>query len=217
MSLKKRSRIFLAILGMLSIWIIIDLKWPVKRDISIVDGKEIAAMETAMWRSYYEKKKVRLLLQSAKLMRKEFHFPYWRSYQVAFFAAKAAFAFQDGQNRADYNKALPALRQYYGAINDISTKPFEVAAAAESELEWWIIRRERETHPPEEWEHWIKQTAAIIYHRPADAFHEFARQRVNAMLLRDEKGDNISAADWTEINRILDIAWLDFEQNIGSQ
>jgi len=33
---------------------------------------------------------------------------------------QAAFAFNEGQDRADYEKALPRLKKYYGLINYIS-------------------------------------------------------------------------------------------------
>src|SRR5689334_13719006 len=80
-------------------WVIIDLYYPFKRDIRKIDATEMAAMETHMWRSYYEKKYIRLFLQTATLMRDEFHFPFWRSQRAAYCAAKAAFVFKDGKSR----------------------------------------------------------------------------------------------------------------------
>jgi hypothetical protein len=204
------KKITLWLLILLAIWIAIDLFYPFKRDISKIDAKETAQMDGAMWRSYYEKKKIKLFFQSAKLMRNEFHFPFWRSQRVAYYAARAAFAFKDGHNRDEYERALQYLKKYYSLINDISTVSFNVDSAAMTELEWWIIRRERDKHPPAEWENWLALAASVVYHIPVDSFREYARLRVQAMLLRDEKGDSITEDDWQKINEILLQAWESF-------
>lgn len=206
----KRKRIWLWLLILLTGWIAVDLLYPFKRDISKIDAEETARLEGAMWRSYYEKKKVKLFFQAGKLMRKEFHFPFWRSHCVAYYAAKAAFVFKDGNNRDDYQKALPYLKKYYRLINNISTVSFNVDSAAMTELEWWIIRRERDRHPPAEWEKWLSLGASVVYHLPEASFSEYARLRVQAMLLRDEKGDAITEEDWKKINEILLQAWRSF-------
>jgi hypothetical protein len=204
------KRIALWLLMVLLVWITIDLFYPFKRDITRINAEETARMDGAMWRSYYEKKKVKLFLQSARLMRNEFHFPFWRSQQVACYAARAAFAFKDGHDRSEYEKALPYLKKYYGLINEISTASFNVDSAAMTELEWWIIRRERDKHPPAEWETRLASGASVVYHLPADSFREYARLRVQAMLLRDEKGESITETDWKKINEILVQAWESF-------
>ena len=138
----KRKRIFLYALPLLVVWIIIDINYPFKAELHSINAAETATLDGAMWRSYYEKKPVKLFMQSAQLMRNEFHFPFWRSYLVSYYAAKAAFAFKDGTSRTDYNKALPYLVKYYSYINNVSSTSFNVDTAASAELEWWIIRRE---------------------------------------------------------------------------
>ena len=207
-------RIILLLLLILASWIVIDLSYPFKTNIAKINAAETARLEGAMWRSYYEKKQVKLFLQSAELMRNEFNFPFWRSYRVAFYAAKAAFVFKDGKSRNDYEKALPYLQKYYKEINDISKTSFHVASAARTELEWWIIRREREIHPPSEWENLLTQTASVVYHRPAETFRTYAGLRVQAMLLRDEKGNSITDSDWKNINSLLLKAWQAFALNL---
>jgi hypothetical protein len=205
-----RKKILLAILLLLVAWICIDLFYPFKREISKLDGEETGRMEAAMWRSYYEKKKMKLFFESATLIRKEFHFPFWRSHRAAYDVAKAAFAFKDGHNRDDYAKALPYLKKYYNLVNDISTVEFNTDSAAGTELEWWIIRRERDKHPPTEWEYWLSLGASVVYHIPPDSFREYSRLRVQAMLLRDDKGEQIKEEDWKTINAILVKAWQSF-------
>jgi hypothetical protein len=198
-------------------WIAIDIFYPLKKSITSIDAEKTARLEAAMWRSYYEKRPVRLFFQSAKLMREEFHFPWWRSHFVAYYTARAAFVFKDGHNSSDYQKALPYLKKYYGLINEISTTSFSPDSAAASELEWWIIRRNREKHPPQEWENLLTLTASIIYHLPADSFREYAMLRVKAMLLRDEKGSSITEEDWRKINGILADAWRSFANTLAQK
>jgi len=198
-------------------WILTDLYYPFKRDIRKIDGAVIARMDAAMWRSYYEKKRIKLFLEASSLMREQFHFPFWQSQRVAYYAAKAAFVFKDGHTRNEYEKALPYLKKYYLLINNIADASFNVDSAAVSELEWWIIRRERDRHPPEEWEHWLETGAAVVYHIPADSFREYAHLRVQAMLLRDGKADAITEGDWTTINSLLQKAWGSFARALGNQ
>jgi hypothetical protein len=153
-------------------------------------------------------------MQSAQLMRDMFHIPFWRSYLASFYSAKAAFVFKDGDTRDDYEKAFTYLEKYYQHINDISKIPFDADSAAKSELEWWIIRRYRQEHPPAEWEKYISETSSIVYHIPAEAFKDYAHLRVQAMLLRDQKDAAITDKDWQLINRLLASAWQCFGRTI---
>lgn len=197
--------LFIVLIG----WIVTDLYYPFKTDISKINADATARLDAAMWRSYYENKKVKLFFQSATLMRNQFHFPLIRSHIVAIDVAKAAFVFKEGKSRADYNKALPPLCKYFTAINDISTIKFNIDSAAKTELEWWIIRRDK-TISPAEWERWLAATASVMYHKPADSFKEYARLRVKAMLLRDEKDTTITESDWNAIEATLIDAWRSF-------
>jgi len=214
-TMKKRNWILL-LAALLLVWIVVDLFFPFKTDLSKIDPVETARLEGSMWRSYYEKKPVKLFFQSAELMRKEFHFSFWQSFHVAYYPAKAAFVFKDGKGRVDYEKAFPYLKKYYTLINNVSEKDFNADSAARSELEWWIIRREREKHPPEEWERWLALTAAVMYHLPVERFNNYAHLRVQAMLLRDQKGLAITERDWQDINKILLDAWQSFANELNS-
>lgn len=214
--MKRWKRILLCLLILFIVWVAIDLLFPFKVNIAKINAAETARLEGEMWRSYYEKKPVKLFFQSAKLMREEFHFSLWQSFHVAYYPAKAAFIFKDGKSRSDYEKAFPYLRKYYSLINDISEKKFDDDSAARTELEWWIIRREREKHPPQEWESWIALTASVMYHLPAEVFKDYAHLRVQAMLIRDEKGNSMTEDDWQNIHRILLEAWQSFSKDLAS-
>lgn len=49
-------------------------------DIRIFDPAQTARLDTAMWRSYYDRKQLQLFLQLAELLRGQFHLPFLRSH-----------------------------------------------------------------------------------------------------------------------------------------
>ena len=204
----------LIIIFLLALWIVIDLLYPYKTDIKKFGYSDVARLDGAMWRSYYEKKKLKLFFQSSELMRKQFGVPFWRSQVMAYHAAKAAFIFKDGQNRVDYDKALPDLVKYYSEIRNISKESFDVDSAAQLELEWWVIRRYRNEHPPAEWERCLALNAATVYHLAPDKFVTYAHLRVEAMLLRDAKENAITETDWQQIHSLLNQAWKSLSDNL---
>jgi len=200
-------------ISLLVLWIAIDLLYPYKTNIKKFNSADVARLDGAMWRSYYEKKKLKLFYQSAELMRKQFGVPFWRSQVMAYHAAKAAFIFKDGHDRTEYDKALPDLIKYYTQIRNISKESFDVDSAARLELEWWVIRRYRNEHPPAEWEKYLSLLAQTVYHEPAEKFVTYAHLRVEAMLLRDGREDAITENDWQQIDRLLNQAWKSFADN----
>ncbi|HKZ00952.1 MAG TPA: hypothetical protein VJ180_01855 [Pyrinomonadaceae bacterium] len=133
---------------MLAIWVSHDLFAPRTAHLRNFDADEVAKLETGMWRSYYERRQLRLFNQLSELLRTQYDMPFIRSNLVGYYAAHAAFVFKRGKARADYEKALPDLVRFYRAIRKMSDSPFDVDRAAKLELEWWIIHRERERHEP---------------------------------------------------------------------
>ena len=91
----KPGRVFLLLAGLLAGWVLIDLLVPRKGDFRRFDPAGVAQLDGAMWRAYYEQKPVLLAWQSAKLLREQVHAPFWRSFVMAYHAAKAAFLVKD--------------------------------------------------------------------------------------------------------------------------
>lgn len=209
------KKILLLLLAALVGWVLVDLYRPVKTDFRRFDAAEVGRLDAAMWRSYYERRPVRLFLQLADLVRTQFGAPFWRSYGLAYRAAKAAFVFKDGKNRTDYARALPELERFYAGLNGLSAEPFDARFVARQELEWWIIRRERDRHPPGEWEAILADEAAALYHLPADHFREHARLRVGAMLRRDALGSRITEADWRQLDALLRQSWQSLHEAVN--
>jgi hypothetical protein len=209
MKSKRILWLMLAILAALLLWVGSDLLVPRRADIRRFDPKAIAHLDTVMWRSYYDRRSRDLFLQLAELMRLQFHFPLLRSNRVATYAAKAAFIFKDGHDRADYERALPYLECYFQEIHDISDRPFNVRRAARLELEWWIVHRERGRHEEGDLARAVAEAAAELYQVPADKLMEYGHFRADAMKIRDTKAvhDGVTESDWRAIESALQASW----------
>src|SRR3981081_2423547 len=141
-------RVIALVLAVLIGGALYDLYYPRTTKMREFDADEVARLETAMWRSYYEKRRLELFNQLAELLRTQYRMSTLRSNQVAYYGANAAFVFKQGQQRSDYEKALPDLVKFYDAIRKMSDIPFDVDQAARLELEWGIIHRQPAPPPP---------------------------------------------------------------------
>lgn len=205
----QKRYIFLAIFVLMLIWVGVDLYLPRTSHLRKFNPDEVARLETAMWRSYYDKERVKLFNQMAELLRTQYNLPLVRSNTVAYQAAKAAFVFKGGHSRADYEKALPNLITYYSAIHKVSDIDFDVEQAARLELEWWIVHRERKQHAPGDLDLALAKLPAEIYHLPVEQLMEHARLRAEAMTIRDDHAEagGVSEADWKRIEELLIASW----------
>ncbi|MGH9873020.1 MAG: hypothetical protein ACRD9S_11220 [Pyrinomonadaceae bacterium] len=209
-SRKKRAGLIVAVLLIAVVgWVLYDLYAPRTAHLREFDADEVARLETAMWRSYYEKERVRLFTELSELLRTQYDLPLVRSNQVAYYAANAAFVFQKGKQRSDYEKALPDLVKFYQSLRKMSDIPFDADRAAHLELEWWIIHRERAKHPPGDLEHALAELQAEIYRIPIERLQEHGRLRAAAMRIRDTEADTggVSEADWAKIDDLLHQSW----------
>ncbi len=91
---------------------------PARVDIRAFDPDEVARLETAMWRSYYDRRRLPLFGQLVALLRGQFQLSPARSLALAFLAARAAAVFQVGRDHADYQRALP----YLGGTSDTASE-----------------------------------------------------------------------------------------------
>lgn len=171
-----------------------------------------------MWRSYYGRQRFLLFRQLSELLRTQYKLPFLRSNLVAFRAAKAAFVFKDGHSRADYEKALPDLRSFYAHIRKVSDVPFDAERAAQLELEWWIIHRQRASHQEGDLARALADSAAELYQVPAERLMEYARLRAEAMTIRDNQADagGVTEADWQKIDELLHASWKSLKAAVNS-
>ena len=173
------------------------------------DPKAVARSETAMWRAYYEHRRVALFLELGGLLRQQYGMSWPVSQAAAYRAAHAAILFQRGHGRTDYEKALPDLEAFYGLVRGTGKMPFDVRDAAHRELEWWIAHRERSRFGRERLVETLAGLQACLYSRPAEQFREHAEARADAMILRDEMAGAGAVTDggWARIAGLLDRSW----------
>ncbi|MBL8169727.1 MAG: hypothetical protein JNJ50_16335 [Acidobacteria bacterium] len=199
-------------------WVGFDLYGPRSTKMRQFDPNEVARIETAMWRSYYAKDRVKLFQQLTELMRSQYQMPYATSNAVAYQAARAAFVFKEGETRADYEKALPHLVKFYQAVRDGSDIPFDVEKVAKLELEWWIVHRQRARHQTGDLDRALAELPAEIYRVPVDQVMEHARLRAEAMTIRDEKAaaGSVTEVDWQRIEELLRGSWQSLWKVVNS-
>ena len=209
---RKKSKIKRAILVVLVVavaYALFDLYGPRSSKMRSFDPDEVARLETAMWKSYYARERLKLYNQLTELLRTQYNLPFIRSNTVAYQASRAAFVFKDGHNREEYEKALPYLVKFYRSVRDVSDVPFDIDRAARLELEWWIIHRERRNHAPGDLDRALADLPAELYRVPAERLMEHARLRAEAMTIRDTKADEggVTESDWAKIDELLHASW----------
>jgi hypothetical protein len=200
-------------------WIVFDLYTPHKVDIRDFDADEVARLDTAMWRSYYSRERVKLYSELTELLEKQYKLNFWRRQLIAYRAAQATFVFKDGKSRTDYEKALPDLVKFYGEIRRVSTTDFDAEKAAKLELEWWIVHRERKNYRDGDLAKALAETAAEIYKMPVENFMEHGRLRAEAMNIRDNKAEagGVSEEDWQKIDDLLHQSWRSLHEAVNKK
>jgi len=144
------------------------------------------------------------------LLQGQFHLQPLRAVAMAALAARAAATFQVGSGHDDYRRALPYLERYDAGIRTVSEVPFDPHRAAALELEWWIVHREVEDHPPGDLENALAELAAELYQVPAERLWTHAARRAEAMAIRDRSSRRevgVLADDWDRIEAVLWVAW----------
>jgi hypothetical protein len=214
--LKIVLRIIRVVLVLLIAGVLFDLYYPRTSKMREFDPAEVARLETAMWRSYYDKQHLKLFNQLSELLRTQYHMSLIRSNEVAYYAANAAFTFKKGGKRADYEKALPDLKKFYGEIRRISDIPFDVDRVSQLELDWWIIHRQRAQHKPGDLDRALAELQAEIYRVPVEKLLEHGRLRAEAMAIRDTKAEagGVTEADWARISELLGQSWRSLAQAV---
>ena len=108
----------------------IYLCWPRKADLRAFDPAEMARLETAMWRDYYEKHYPSLFYRLYELSRTQFGFSPLDSFRIALSAAQAAKTFQPTRSRREADAALPSLLTHYRLLQPAAPVAFDVNETA---------------------------------------------------------------------------------------
>lgn len=188
---------------------------PRHADLRAFDPAEMARLETAMWRDYYDKRYAALFIHLYESMRTQFGFSPIKSLHIAFSAAEAARTFQPTRSRREADAALPALVAYYRDFAPAAPAAFDVEEAGRLELDWWQARRE--AVGPGDYGLTIARVAALTYGKSADdpGLRQFGVARAEAMAFRDARGEAIIDADWAKIESQLGEAYRSLKASVG--
>lgn len=191
-------------LGLLG-WALADLYGPWHTDLTKFNPHGVAALETEMWRDYYDRKPLKMGIGLLRLLREQNGFTPLRALVTAYHASRAAFIFKDGRDRVSYEKALPALRRYFSALCHTGRLQCSIDRLAREELEWWIIHRERGEAGEDALVRALATVAGDLYQRERDLLLPYAKPRARAMVYRSQKaaGGTVGDADWLEVQRLL--------------
>lgn len=165
------------------------------------DPVAVGQSEAGLWRAYYERRHGDLASALALDNHRLFGLTREASLRAGVSAAVAAKSFQDSHSREEAQAALDPLTDYFRVMADATGAEIDPAEAARLELEWWQLRREGVG--PDGYAPAVAQAAAYLYGVEPQTLAEYARLRVAAMDLRDQKGREITDEDWAEISRLL--------------
>src|ERR1051326_8404351 len=141
-----KKALMLTVSAVMAVWIGEELYFPRHHDLHRFDPRQVAALETNMWRSYYDHHAFDLFTELTQLLRQQYGMPFWRSVVAGYHAARAAEVFQRGHARSEYHRVLPDLTAYYRWVSRSSTSGFNPDVVARLELEWWILHRQRDRY-----------------------------------------------------------------------
>jgi hypothetical protein len=96
----RRRSAFVGLVALLLLGLAAYAVWPRTAHLRDFDADSVARLETRMWRSYYEKRYVALLVDLYRLSRDEYGFSPADSLAISWYAARAAKTFQPTASRA---------------------------------------------------------------------------------------------------------------------
>jgi hypothetical protein len=178
---------------------------PRHADLAAFDPAEMARLETAMWRHYYEQRYVSLFLALYDVARWQQGFSPLDSVRLALKAVRAAKSFQPSTSRAGAEAALPHLVGYFRILAGGAPAAVDVEDAARTELAWWQARREAVA--PEQYGAIIARVSTLLYGVDTADVRRAGILRAQAMAYRDAQGDTMTEADWSAIENELQPAY----------
>ena len=188
--------------------------WPRKGDLRNFDADAVARLETAMWRDYYAHDHTALAKKLYTLNRDQYHFSPADSAQLAYYAGKAAKLFQPTTSRTEAQVALPPLVSYFTLMQQSSGEVFDPAYAAQLELDWWQLRREKAT--PLQYGKVVAQVSEEIFQVKSEKITKAASQRAAMMGYRDTRRDGrMQPEDWALIEKNLIESFRNLKAGVG--
>lgn len=176
-----------------------------KRSLRDFNPVKVAALDTAMWRAFYNHQFIRLATLLFRLFRTQFGSGRLRTFRIAYFSSRAAVVFRIYGNR---DRALAFLVKFFKEINEISRENFNPEKAASLELEWWFVHRDPQNHP-KDLARSLAETMAELYGVDPESLLDYGHARALAMHERDGKTPN-----WDKIREYLNDSYRALKHSV---
>ena len=187
---------------------------PRHADLAAFDPAEMARLETAMWRHYYEQRYAALALDLYQVAHGQQGFSPLDSLRLALAAVRAARAFQPSTSRAQAEAAIPHLAGYFRILGSAAPVVVDPGDAARTELAWWQARREAVR--PDQYGAIIARVSALLYGIDNADIRRAGVLRAQAMDYRDAHAGNMTEADWSAIEKELQLAYSLLKKAVSS-
>ena len=179
----------------------------------------VAYFEAVGWRAYYDRKWLRMLRLIVGLCQEQFHIPFPRSLQAAYYTTRASLAWVPVDH--DERKVLTLLEKFYRIARRYSSLKYDPARVAVLELQYFDVHR-RLTGDPEKGEFLhalIDLHSAIFDLSPAQA-KESAEWRLLAANTVDLITSHTSAdieGDWAKLEEYLRQCYRSIQRELKNQ
>jgi hypothetical protein len=150
------------------------------------DPRRVGRRECDSWVAYYRREWLALLRAAIGLVRDTFGLPWPATLHGAWLVLRANQAWAPYPDN-DPERARRLMERFYGLVARGHGEPFDVARAAELEIAWWRIHRERQHGSGDEPQRAdsLARLYSHVYAVPASAVVTAAVERADAMRLSD--------------------------------
>jgi hypothetical protein len=157
-----------------------------KIDLAKFDPRRLAYYEKENYVAYYRKRWLRLLFVSIAMIKEAYQLSLPQAVYGAYLVAQAEMAAAPFPNN-DIPRAEAYMRRLFLFLKQIYAFPFDVAATAHQEVNWWVVhRRLFAQENNQEVIDALAGAMAAFLGKPAQVFMEAAEQRARGILYSDQ-------------------------------
>jgi len=149
------------------------------------DPRKVARYEKENYVAYYQRDWLKLLRVSVGLVKESFALSWWQAIYGAYLIARAEIAFAPFPNN-DLPKTDAYVRRFYQFIKNVHHEDFDVARAAQLEVNWWSVHRKLFGNAEnQELVDALTSLYVETYGEDSPKLRESARERAQGMLYSD--------------------------------
>ena len=176
------------------------------------DPDQLAYLEVAGLRAYYDHKWLKMLRLVVQLMHEQFSLSWPRAVQAAYYVTRASVAWEPVDNKPEVTRLY--IRKFYShAARYGSSSSYDPRKVAEIEFKYWELHRQRGIHPDSDVAPYVQCLANLhsaLFGLPEDAVQESAVNRAHGTDAIDRvtgKRSKDMEADWREAEKYLRLAY----------